>query len=100
MDLDEQLTDPSLQRKIQITSLLQHGGFKIWQEMFDELKECYKAEKDALLVDSINSEKLALLNYRLGKFEGVNAVQAILDELLEEISPSDGVNSEDVDVKE
>lgn len=94
--MEESIADPELQRRIQITSLLQHGGFKMVMERIQDLKECFQAETQLLLTDCVNAEKVALLNHRLGKLFAVNAVLAIRDELLEEITPSDGDTSEEV----
>lgn len=88
------LEDADLQRTIQITSLLRSGGWKIVKEKLSDLKACYEAELQLLLTDAVNSEKVALLNYRLGRITALNAVLAIQDELVEEITPSDGDTSE------
>jgi hypothetical protein len=94
--MEEAILDEELQRRIQITSLMQHGGYKIFIGKVRELQDCFANEVLQILSSEVNDEKLALLNMRLGKTKALSAVMAIHDELLEEITPSEGDTSEEV----
>lgn len=93
---EEQILDENLQLKIKIVSLFRSGGWNLYEEKLLELKSCFEAEMASLLTECVNSEKMALLNMRLGKLQALNAVLAIKDELLEQITPDDGDTSEEV----
>jgi len=88
--MDESLANEELQFRIKVVSLFKSGGWKLVEERLKELKECYEAEVQLLLASCVDNEKVALLNMRLGKVQAINAVLAIKDELLEQITPEDG----------
>lgn len=87
--MDNSLADLELQRRIQITSLLQHGGWRIYCEKLNDLKEAYRAELAQILANEVNDTKLALLNTSLGKLKALEAVLAVAEELKEEITPDE-----------
>lgn len=88
--MEDSLANEDLQFRIKVVSLFKSGGWKLVEEKLYELRECYVSELQLLMADCVNNEKLALLNMRLGKVQALNAVLAIKDELLEQITPEDG----------
>lgn len=93
--MEDALVDESLQRRIQIVSLLKSGGWKMFTEKLQDLRACYSADIQLLMTDAVNVEKLALLNMKLGRLQALHAVLAIQDELVEEITPDDGETPSD-----